>query len=114
MFELVLADSVPRDANIMGTRIVLAVKNFATPEESVKGRLVVQGCGDRDGANIVSEAPTVSHLSVRLLITISVIMHWSLWSKDARQAFLQSKSCLSRRVYTRVPKELRSCFRGFC
>jgi Reverse transcriptase (RNA-dependent DNA polymerase) len=112
-FELVLADSIPKNANIMGTRIVLALKNFSTPEESVKARLVVQGCGDRDGAKIVSEAPTVSHFAVRLLITVSVIMNWDLWSKDARQAFLQSKSGLSRRVYARIPRELRVCFRGF-
>jgi Reverse transcriptase (RNA-dependent DNA polymerase) len=75
--------------------------------------LVVQGCGDREGSRIVSEAPTVSHFSVRLLLTLSVIKDWQIWSKDARQAFLQSKSGLSRRVYARVPKELRACFRGF-
>jgi Reverse transcriptase (RNA-dependent DNA polymerase) len=112
-FLLVLADDVPKGANILGSRIVLALKNFDTIDESMKARLVRQGCGDREGPKIVREAPTVAHFTVRLLISISVLMGWMLWSKDARQAFLQSRSGLSRRIYARLPKELRSCFRGF-
>jgi hypothetical protein len=46
-FDIVLRNKLPVDDNIMGSRIVLALKNYKTPEEYVKARLVMQGCGDR-------------------------------------------------------------------
>jgi hypothetical protein len=79
-FDIVLRNKLPVDANIMGSRIVLALKNYKTSEECIKARLVIQGCGDRDGSSIVTDAPTVSHFSVRVLLSKSVLMKWKVWS----------------------------------
>jgi hypothetical protein len=77
-FEIVLRNKTPVDANIMGSRIILALKNYKTSEECVKARLVIQGSFYRDGSSIVTDAPTVSHFSVRVLLSISVLMKWKV------------------------------------
>jgi hypothetical protein len=113
-FDIVVRNKLPVDSNIMGSRIVLALKNYKTSEECVNARLVIQGCGDRHGSSIVTDASTVSHFSVRVLLSISVLMKWKVWSKDARQALLQSEANISRNVYARLPRELRAHFVGSC
>jgi hypothetical protein len=40
-------------------------------------------------------------------------MKWKVWSNDARQAFLQSESNISRNVYARLSRELREHFSGY-
>jgi hypothetical protein len=52
--EFVLKDSVPHDANVIGTRIILALKNYGTIDEAWKARLIIQGCLDDEAAEIVS------------------------------------------------------------
>jgi Reverse transcriptase (RNA-dependent DNA polymerase) len=112
-FDLVLRNELPGDANIIGSRIVLEFKTYKTSEEFVKAILVIQGFSDRDGSSIVTDAPSVSHFSVCVLLSISVLMKWKVWSKDALQAFSQSESNISRNVYARLPRELRAHFFGY-
>jgi hypothetical protein len=50
---------------------------------------------------IVPEAPTLSHLYLRLIVSIAVQNEWPLWTKDVTMAYLQSSSPLSRTVYIR-------------
>lgn len=42
-FEIVNEDEIPHDANILGARIVLALKNVGAPNESCKARFIAQG-----------------------------------------------------------------------
>jgi Reverse transcriptase (RNA-dependent DNA polymerase) len=103
VFTLVQASELPRSSNILGSRFHLTIKNKA--EDVVyKARLVVQGHRDAEKDSIVPEAPTLSHTSVRMILSLAAINRWPVWVKDVTMAYLQSTSPLSRDVYIRAPQ----------
>lgn len=110
--EFVMANSIPNGANIIGTRIILAIKEFESPDETWKARMVMQGCLDRDSSTVVSDSGGLSSLAVRLVVIISLAKDWNLWTRDVKQAYLQGGK-LSRDIYARLPKELRTQMRGY-
>jgi hypothetical protein len=65
-FSLVHVDAVHSHANIIGTRNIIRLKHFDTIDEEAKARLTIQGCQDAEKIRIVSNAPTVSHASIRI------------------------------------------------
>jgi hypothetical protein len=78
-----------------------------------KARLTIQECQDAEKNRIVSNAPTVSHASIRILISFAAIKVHLVWTKDTTHAFLQSKNTFSRDIYAMLPLELRSVFKGY-
>jgi hypothetical protein len=62
---------------------------------------------------IVSNAPTVSHAFIRILISFAANKEYPVWTKDATQAFLQSKDTFSRDMYARLPLVLHSVLKGY-
>jgi hypothetical protein len=112
-FSLVHIDAVPSHANIIGTRNITRLKHFGTIDGEAKARLIIQGCQDAEKNRIVSNAPTVSHASIRILISFAAIKYYPVWTKDATQAFLQSKDTFSRDLYAKLPLKLRSVFKGY-
>jgi hypothetical protein len=64
-FSLVHVDAVPSHANIIDTRIITRLKHFGTIDEEAKSRLIIHGCQGDENNRIVSNAPTVSHASIR-------------------------------------------------
>jgi hypothetical protein len=103
VFVLASESDLPEGANVLGSRFHLTIKS---KNENVryKARLVVQGHLDAEKEFIVPEAPTLSHLSLRLIFSISVQNEWPLWTKDVTMAYLQSSSPLSRTVYISSPR----------
>jgi hypothetical protein len=69
-FSILHVDAVPSHANIIGTR---RLKHFGSIDEGAKARLIIQGCQDAEKSRIVSNAPTVSHASIRILISFAAI-----------------------------------------
>jgi Reverse transcriptase (RNA-dependent DNA polymerase) len=112
VFELVSENAVPVNSNIMGSKFHLVVKNSETTQPVCKVRLVVFGHMDAEKGRILSEAPTVSQMSIRTVISLSVVNGWPIWSPDIRQAFLQSESLLSRTIYMRPPRQLQASYKG--
>jgi hypothetical protein len=106
-------DAAPSHAYIIGTRIITRLKRIGTIDEEAKARLIIQGCQDAEKNRIVSNAPTVSHASIRILISFAANKNYSVCTKDATQAFLQSKDTFSRDLYARLLLELRSAFKGY-
>jgi hypothetical protein len=96
--EFELKDSVPHDANVIGTRIILALKNYGTIDEAWKARLIIQGCLDDEAAEIVSDSATVASFSVRIVLFLSVLFELPLYVVDAAQAYLQSHN-ISRIIF---------------
>jgi hypothetical protein len=88
-------------------------KHFDTIDEEAKARLTIQGCQDAEKNRIVSNAPTVSHASIRILISFAAIKVYPVWTKDTTHAFLQCKKAFSRDLYAMLPLELRSVFKGY-
>jgi hypothetical protein len=106
-------DAVPSHANIIGTRIITRLKDFGTIDEEAKARLIIQGCQDAEKNRIVSNASTVSHAYIRILISFAAIKDYPVWTKDATQAFLQSKDTFYGDIFAMLPLELRSVFKGY-
>jgi hypothetical protein len=65
---------------------------------------------DAKKGRILSEAPTVSEMSIRTLISLSVVSGCPIWSRDIRKAFLQPESLLSRTGYMRPPRQLKTSY----
>jgi hypothetical protein len=98
-FSLVHVDAVHSHANIIGTRNITRLKHFDTIHEVAKARLTIQECQDAEKNRIVSNAPTVSHASIRILISFAAIKVYPLWTKETTYAFLRSKDTSSRDLY---------------
>jgi Reverse transcriptase (RNA-dependent DNA polymerase) len=112
-FSLVHVDAVHSHANIIGTRNIIRLKHFDTTDEEAKARLEIQECQDAERNRIVSNAPTVSHASIRILISFAAIKVYPVWTKDTTHAFLQSKNTFSRDLYAMLPLELRPVCKGY-
>jgi hypothetical protein len=84
-FSLVHVNAVPSRANIIGTRGITLLKHFGTIDEEAKARLIIQGCQDVEKDCIVSNAPTVSHASISILISFAASKDYPIWTKDATQ-----------------------------
>ena len=106
-FTVVDKRDVPRDANILGSRFVLAVKEPGTPQEKCKARLVVQGHTDYEKDILVHASPNVRQSSVRVLVSVASIQKMRLWSQDVNQAYLQAEEPLQRTIFLRPPKEMK-------
>lgn len=90
-----------KDANIMGGRFVLTLKNYQTPNESAKVRYVAQGYNDRDRPFLVHDATSIRVSSIRILQSAAKVLGFRIFSHDVTQAYLQSRSNLSRKIYIR-------------
>lgn len=105
-FEWVLRKNVPNNAKILRKRFVLVIKRPGTSSEIFKARLVVQGHLDPLKGVILTEAPTLKNVSVRVIIATALAHDWTLFSRDVSQAFLRSKNSL-RDVYVELPASVR-------
>jgi hypothetical protein len=72
VFNLVSESELPRGANVLGSRSHLTIKS-TNEDVRYKARLVVQGHLDSEKEFIVPEAPTLSHLSLRIIVSMAVL-----------------------------------------
>ena len=104
-WKVVSTHDLPKDANIMGGRFVLAIKNEGTKDEVYKARFVVQGYRDKMKTSLVHDSATSRQVSARILVGLAAIFGFRLFSTDVTQAYLQSSSDLMREVYIKPGKE---------
>lgn len=78
VFDIVLREELPKNANILGGRFVLAIKDPNTKEERYKARLVVQGHRDRHKPYLVHASPNLKQDTVRMIISLASIMGFEL------------------------------------
>ena len=76
---------------------------YVNGELNVKDRLVAKGFQE-DNCDILSDSPTCSKESMRLVLNIVASFKWLCWSIDIKSSFLQNKN-INRVVYVKPPKE---------
>lgn len=107
----VLADTVPQNAIVVGTRKFLSIKEYETEEELWKARILVLGCMDREFRHMASDADSVAPMSLRTLSIIGFSLGYEIRTRDLKQAYLQGGQ-LTRKIFARPPNELRERLRG--
>ena len=100
-WKVVLKENVPKDANIIGGRFVLAIKDEGTKKEVWKARFVVQGYRDKLKTSLEHDAPTARQYSTRVLVGLAAIFGFRIFSTDVTQAYLQSAESLMRDLYVK-------------
>lgn len=101
------ASTAPKDANVMGSRLVLSVKHYGTDRERKKARLVAQGHKDVKKNVIVNDSPTLMKLGMRLVVFLASAFDLILCSRDVKQAYLQSDTKFLRDAHIKMPKGWR-------
>ena len=82
-------NKVPADANILSSRFAFALKNPGTSNERYKARFIVQGHQDREKDVVLNRSQTVMRYSVKLLLCFASTNGFLIFSRDAKQAYLQ-------------------------
>lgn len=85
-FQVVLKKEVPNDANVLGGRVVLSIKDEGTEREVRKARFKVKGYRDKVKISLVHESANSIHHSVRLLIRLASIFGFRLSNTDVMQS----------------------------
>lgn len=104
-WKVVCSEDIPPDANVIGGRFVLCIKNAETKEPLYKARFIAQGHMDRDKRSIVHNSTTLQQTSIRVILAIAAIFGFRIWSTDITQAYIQSATELMRDIYIRPTKE---------
>ena len=81
-WKIVARNEVPENANVMGGRYVLTIKDEGTNTEVWKARFIVQGYRDKLKTSLVHDTSTARQYSVRIRIGIATIFGFPLFSTD--------------------------------
>lgn len=106
-FKKVLKENIPEGANVLRSRFVFAIKDVGTPSERKKARLVAMGHTDKMKRLVLSDAPTLMRYALRILISVAVMYDLELYSRDVKQAYLQSETPMQRDIYIYPPRGQR-------
>ena len=104
-WKVVCERDVPTDANIMGGRFVLTLKDVGTDKPFFKARYVVQGHRDKDKDYLVHDSTTLHQHSTKLILSLAAIFGFRIWNQDVTQAYTQSDKALMRQVFVRPKKK---------
>lgn len=94
-WTVVSHEVVPTNANILGGRFVLTLKNFSTPNEKAEARFVAHGYCDQVKNEIIHDSSTIRPSSIRIILSTAANLSFNLFSHDVMQAYLQSKDKLT-------------------
>lgn len=106
-FRVVLEEDLERDANVLGGRFVLTIRNKGTNDEIFRARFVVQGHLDREKELLVHASTTVSPQAIRLLVSLATIFGFRLWSEDMTLADIRGAERILRNVFVRGKPEFQ-------
>lgn len=95
-FKFILREDVPPDANILPDRFVLSIKSTEDSETEYKARYVIGGHLDRMKDIMVHSATTLHPQSIRLLLALTAMFGFDIWSADVLLSYLQSAEPLLR------------------
>lgn len=96
-WRIIRKRDLPPQANILGGRFVLTLKNLGTNEETAKARYVAQGNRDKEKPHMVHNITTLRQSSTRLIISVAAVKGFRIFAHDVKQAYLQSEEKLQRK-----------------
>ena len=101
VFEEVPIERCQRPQDIVSSRWIIQEKS----DGRVKARLCARGFEEKDSA-IAVDAPTADKSSIRIFLTLTIMLGWTSGSLDVKSAFLQSHQ-LKRTVFLQPPKDIK-------
>ena len=90
----------------MTARMLLKWSKNEDGSPRAKARLIVRGYSDVDAlqGTLETSSPTTTRLSRNVLLSLSTILRWQLWTSDIATAFLQGLP-QERRLWVKLPAE---------
>ena len=76
VFTPVSLSDIPKDATILGMKLIMGIKDGSTPTERYKARIVALGHRDRQKALLIHVAVPVRTRSVRIGLCLAVSLDW--------------------------------------
>ena len=104
-WKVVCKEDVPPNANVIGGRFTLCIKNAETNNPLLKARFIAQGHLDKEKDTIVHNTTTLQQSSIGVLLALAALFGFRIWSTDITQAYVQSATELMRDIYIRPTKE---------
>lgn len=105
-FKVVDKDYVTRGANILPCKFILAIKLYVEEMIRYKARYFIGVHRDRRKDYLVHSFQTEQPWSTRLLLSLSEMNDFNLWTAHVLQAYLQTYEPLRHDVFiTDVPSE---------
>ena len=86
-FKVILKEEIPKDANVLGARFVLAIKSTIDGKIKFKARYVIGGHRDRLKAFMVHASQTIQPTYIRMVLALAAILGFDVWSTDVTQAY---------------------------
>lgn len=81
-FRIFLNGNILKNANILGGRFVLAIKNYGTDDEVFKACFVVNGHTDAEKNLLVHCSTNMKQQSLRLLVEMAAVFRLGIWTQD--------------------------------
>lgn len=90
---------------IVGGRFILSLKNYGTPNETAKVRIISLGFSDRDKPYKGHDTSTLRAAPIRIILSVSAIEKFKMFCHDVTQAYLQNKYELQQKIYIRPKRD---------
>ena len=102
-YIVVQKKDILKGAVILKSIIHNEIKQDEYGKEKFKSRLFIQGHRDPNKERTVAEAPSILRSSTRLILALSRIYEYNIWTRDVKQAFIQSQFPLGIPPFTEPP-----------
>ena len=101
--KVILKQDIPSGANILPGRIVLAIKSTEDGEVKFKARYFIDAHRDKDKNLMIHTAKNLQPQPIRLLLALSNMHDFKIWTSNFRQAYRQSSEPLQLDIFMRKP-----------
>ncbi len=103
-YKVVREEDIPENATILKSRKNNTIKTDENGIQKYKSRLIIQGHRDPQKSLVVTEALTILRSSIKLVLALSSMYDFHFWSRDVKQAFIQSAFPMDQAIYIKPPR----------